>query len=335
MTRDHRVVMVVGSSDARHDGVADYVRHLVPALGDAGIDVVTVEMTSLDDTGRRVRAAAPDVVHVQFAPSAFGFSSDVGRLPPLLGPDVPLVTTAHEDGDLGQLASSTVVVTNTAHADALRTRISASVELIPLAPNVSRRHGGRDASGAPVLAFFGYVHPVKGVRYLLEALSLLPDTRLLVIGGFTSLALPDAEARRFRAELETLAARLGVTHRVRFTGYLPPDEVSELLGGADVGVLPFTHGVTTKSGALLTLFAHGLPTVVTDGGDPDLVDGRNVCVAPGRRDGPALAGTIRRLLADDGLRQRLAGEAIRFAAPRTWDGVAARHRELYERVIGG
>jgi glycosyltransferase involved in cell wall biosynthesis len=331
--------MVVGSSDARHDGVADYVRHLVPALGDAGMDVVTVDMTSLDETGGRIRAAAPDVVHVQFAPSAFGFSPTVGRLPLVLDRAVPLVTTVHEDGDLGGLARSPMVVTNAAHADALRTRTDSAVHLIPLAPNVSRHHARRHGIDGPVLAFFGYVHPVKGVRYLLEALALLrdrhPTVRLLVIGGFTSLALPADEAREFRAELVALAERFGVSDRVRFTGYLPPGEVSELLSGADVGVLPFTHGVTTKSGALLTLLAHGLPTVVTAAGDPELVDGRLVRVTPGRRDGPALADAIHGLLADGGLRRRLAEEAVRFAETRTWDGIAARHRDLYEQVAGG
>jgi glycosyltransferase involved in cell wall biosynthesis len=177
------------------------------------------------------------------------------------------------------------------------------------------------------------------VRYLLEALALLrdrhPATRLLVVGGFTSLALPDDEARRFRAELVALAERFGVADRVRFTGYLPPDDVSALLSTADIGVLPFTHGVTTKSGALLTLLAHGLPTVVTAADDPALADGRQVCVAQARRDGPALADAIERLLADGALRDRLAGEAVRFAETRTWDAVATAHRELYDDVTAG
>jgi glycosyltransferase involved in cell wall biosynthesis len=208
-----------------------------------------------------------------------------------------------------------------------------------LAPNVSRQyhhHGGTDD---PVLAFFGFVHPVKGVRYLIEAVALLrdrhPTLRLLVIGGFTSLALPEDEARRFHEELMTLAERFGVADRLRFTGYLPPDEVSALLSTADIGVLPFTHGVTTKSGALLTLLVHRLPTVITSAGDRALIDGDQVCVAAAHKDGPALADAIQRLLADRALRERLAIAAVRFAQANSWDSIAAEHRDLYEHVVAG
>ncbi|HVV20956.1 MAG TPA: hypothetical protein VHF06_16080, partial [Pseudonocardiaceae bacterium] len=65
-----RVAMVVGSMDARHDGVADYAGHLARALGGAGVDVTPVVLTSLAQAGRRIRDVAPDVVHVQFAAPA-------------------------------------------------------------------------------------------------------------------------------------------------------------------------------------------------------------------------------------------------------------------------
>jgi hypothetical protein len=40
-------------------------------------------------------------------------------------------------------------------------------------------------------------------------------------------------------------------------------EVSALLHAADAAVLPFTAGVTGKSGALLAALGHGVPTAVT------------------------------------------------------------------------
>jgi glycosyltransferase involved in cell wall biosynthesis len=190
----------------------------------------------------------------------------------------------------------------------------------------------------PVLAFFGYVHPVKGVRYLIEAVARLAarhrGLRLVVVGGFTSRALPAAEAGRFRAELLDLARARGVPDRVEFTGYLPADEVSARLAGADVGVLPFTEGVTTKSGALLTLFAHGLPTVATvaDRPDPDLRG--QVYPVPARRDADALATAIDTVLCDDGLAARLGAAGARFAADRSWARVAEEHRRWYEEVLG-
>jgi len=47
------------------------------------------------------------------------------------------------------------------------------------------------------------------------------------------------------------------------TGYLDAEKASQFLIRADIGVLPFNHGVTLKSGSLLTLMAHRLPVIVT------------------------------------------------------------------------
>src|SRR6185503_14464399 len=117
---------------------------------------------------------------------------------------------------------------------------------------------------AEVVAFFGFVHPVKGLRYLIEAVARLRARRdrlhLLVLGGFTSLALPHDEARAFREELTSWAGECGVGEHVTFTGHLPTAEVSAALHAAEVAAFPFTAGATTKSGALLSAFAHRLPT---------------------------------------------------------------------------
>lgn len=331
-----RVALVRGSADVRHDGVADYVAHLATALRAAG---VAVHVLDAADLPREVDA---DLVHVQFSPSAFG-DRDPAWLAAVLRSGRPLVTTMHEQGWPAELAAAAdaVVVTNETHARAC----TGPVTTIPLAPNVScavndRAAGGGAGGAGPVLAFFGYVHPVKGVRYLMEAVALLrsryPAVRALVVGGFTSLSLPRAEAEAFRAELTATADRLGVADRVRFTGYLSAPDASAALATADVGVLPFTHGVTTKSGALLTLLAHGLPTIVTPARppDPELVDGRIAYVARRVRDGAAIADAVAGVLSRPAARDRLAGEGGRFAREHSWARVAADHVALYDRVLG-
>ncbi|HKT03840.1 MAG TPA: glycosyltransferase, partial [Rugosimonospora sp.] len=314
-----RVALVHGAAPVRLDGVSDYVARLAGALPGAGVEPAVVPvpgpgrhgwLSTLDSVADRVAAVRPDVVHVQFSASGYRFSGVPGLLLPyLLGRRVPahLVTTLHEYGDppadAGRLvpASRDLVVTNEAHARALYRRTGRVAVRVPLAPNVDVvpvAPGARErvrarlglGTGTPLLAFFGFVHPVKGVRYLIEALPALrvrfPGTHLLVLGGFTSLALPEPQARAFRAELVEQAGRLGLAGAVTFTGYRPAAAASELLSAADLAVLPFTAGVTAKSGALLTLLAHRLPTVVTvpDAVEPGLVDGDTVLYARGRRD---------------------------------------------------
>jgi glycosyltransferase involved in cell wall biosynthesis len=305
--------MVQGGTDRRLDGVADYTAHLVPALRESGVDVVPVRF------GDRVPAV--DLVHVQHAP--FGFP-DVrnARFP------VPLVTTLHEYDETLVPASDALVVTNPSHGRELRERTGLAAWHIPLAPNVPVLDVPPRRFPDVTVVFFGFVHPVKGTRYLIEAVRSLPDVRLMVVGGFTSLALPPEEAQAYRAELTALA-----DDRVEFTGHLPAAEVSAILGGADVAVLPFTAGVTTKSGALLTVLAHGLPTLVTDAGDPELVDGETVALIDEVRSAPAIVAALERVLGDEVLRRRLSSRGRAMVAERTWPRIARRHRDLYEQVL--
>jgi glycosyltransferase involved in cell wall biosynthesis len=336
-----------------------------------------------------LRRSDPDLVHVQFAPSAYRFSPTIGVLPLLLGRRLPLVTTLHEyawwswparvpapvwralesrrwwDRETLTLAprSDRVVVTNDDHARAVLHRLGIEAARVPVGPNIVPPDGspaspggspGRDAAArlrvreslrlpvdAWLLIFFGFVHPVKGVRYLIEALARLraddPDVRLVVAGGFTSLALPSAEASAFRRELEGTARAAGVAGAVSITGHLPAAEISVLLRAADVAVLPFTGGVTTKSGALVAALAHGLPAVVTaaDPPDPLLVDGRTAVVVGRTRDPVALAGGLRRLLADPGLRTRVAAGGAALVADRGWPRIATDHLTVYAEVLAG
>ena len=373
--------MITGPAPAHLDGVSDYAERLAGGLGGAGVEVEAVPLRppapgrwlkATVAAAERVRRTRPDLVHVQFAPSAYRFSALPGLLPRLLPSGTPLVTTIHEYGwwtaprwipgsawrPLERLrlwdretallvpASRAVVVTNPEHGAEVLRRTGRRPVLIPIAPNVElpaappdpaetrRRYGGDF-----LLVFFGFVHPVKGVRHLLDALPALrnirPGLRLVVAGGFTSQALPEGEARAFRRELEALAVRRGVGGAVTFTGYLPAPEVSALLAAADGAVLPFTSGVSVKSGALLAALAHGVPTAVTvpDEPDPRLRDGENVAVIPVRRDADAIAVTVRRLLVHPELRERLAEGGRAFAAGHTWPAVVRAHLDLYERVL--
>ncbi|MCW2535420.1 MAG: putative glycosyl transferase, partial [Modestobacter sp.] len=111
-----RVGLVCGHFDPARDGVADYTRHLARQLRSAGCRPLictahryartpgeeVVGVTDRWDAPGVLRAARAmtglslDVVHVQFSPSAFGFSRAVGLLPLLLPAGTPLVATLHE-----------------------------------------------------------------------------------------------------------------------------------------------------------------------------------------------------------------------------------------------
>ena len=316
-------------------------------------------------------------MHVQWAPSAYGWSGAVGLLPALLR--TPVVTTLHEYGVVGLAGpgaragcgrrwsgpgASTGRASCSGRAagrswsrtrgtpPSCARRLHREPTLVPIGPNVPGP--GPDAAGArarvrsrlgladgvPLLAFFGFVHPVKGVRELIDATALLRDAgvdvHVEVAGGFASLALPGEEARSFRAEVEQRIADRGVGDRVHLTGWVDGAEVSELLSAADAVVLPFTAGVTTKSGSLLAALEHGAPVLATvaDVRDPALVDGVTVLDVHARRDPRAIAESVLRLLDEPGLAATVARGGQELAATRGWPTIAAQHRAVYASVLG-
>ena len=131
------------------------------------------------------------------------------------------------------------------------------------------------------LVFVGRMAPVKGLRILMEALTLLPPDqpkpRLTLVG--------DGEDRQ---TLEALAQ--DVAADVVFTGYLDQPSVADVLSTADAFVLPsFAEGVPV---VLMEAMAAQLPVIATQvAGVAELIDnGKNgFLVAPGDASGLAQA----------------------------------------------
>ncbi|MCU1667611.1 MAG: hypothetical protein JWP40_538 [Blastococcus sp.] len=397
-----RVGLVCGHFDPARDGVADYTRHLAEHLRSAGCEVLIctahryartpgAEVVGVTDrwdvpgvlrAGHALGQLALDVVHVQFAPSAFGFSRAVGLLPLLLPAGTPVLATLHEygvrvtEGVGGRLRSALwstmerrgcadretlvltvkaarLLVTAPEHADVVKARFAhrgLEVTHVPIAPNIPlARVDGEDipsavraSLGLPpdvlLALFFGFLHPVKGLERLVEAVAtvrrVLPDLRLVLAGGAESHSVPEGDAAAMRRGLEDAARRHGVEHRVIFTGYLREDDVSRLFRAADVAVFPFDAGVTAKSGSLLAALAHGVPTIATarpgELDRPTEVEG--VLRVPPRNTA-ALADALRLVLCDRALATRLAAAGKSCAARWTWSDIAEFHALMYAEVL--
>ena len=331
-----RVALVCGAFRPRLDGVADYTARLARRLPSEGVEPAIYDVAGLPG---RLEA---DLVHVQWAPTAYR-----GRLPDL-GGDVPLAVTLHEMEDLErgglQLAAraAMVVCTGEEAAAVMRAKLpGAAVEVVPIGPNVdmgwarSPEGAAEDAGVDGQLAvFFGFVHPVKGIPYLLDALVAVrarhADLRLAIVGGFESLALPGEEAAAYRAEVDEQIEARGLWDAVTVTGWQAEEVVSRILRRADLAVMPFTAGVSAKSGALLTVLAHGLPVVATR--PPGGADRPGVRFVP-VRDPAALAEAIAGLLDDPAEAARLSGEARASVPGDPWGDIARAHRELYDAVL--
>ena len=159
----------------------------------------------------------------------------------------------------------------------------------------------------------GRLEAVKRVDLVLRAMSHAPPPVSLVVAGTGTM----------RPALESLAAELGVSDRVRFLGEVADDEIVRLYSGA-LGVIfpPYDedYGYVT-----LEAFLSGKPVITTtDAGGPTefVEDGVNGWVAV---PDPAAIGAAIGALAANRVQAAAFGAAGRARARAiTWDGVIDR-----------
>jgi glycosyltransferase involved in cell wall biosynthesis len=178
--------------------------------------------------------------------------------------------------------------------------------IVPLFTTLPPARGAEHESGRRVL-FAGRIVAPKGVAVLIRAAGDV-DAEFVICGDGWRLG-----------EMRELAARIGVTDRVRFTGWLTPRELARELAEASVVAMPSLWPEPFGLGGI-EAFEAGRPVVASlTGGIRDwLEDGVNgLAVKPG--DARELARALNELL-DDPARRREMGvagremAAVRFSA---------------------
>lgn len=178
-----------------------------------------------------------------------------------------------------------------------------------------------------ILLYQGAVQAGRGLELALEALALLPDARLWVVGdGY------------HRAALEQLAHQLGVNERVRWWGQLPFGELGAITPRASVGLsLETTLSANLAHSSPNKLYDYlqaRLPVVVA----PRPVHRRVVEQwACGRvlneETADGLAVAIRELLDQPEAYAEAQAGAARAAEAFTWEGQARTLLGVYARAL--
>ncbi len=201
---------------------------------------------------------------------------------------------------------------------------------IPKEEKVALRRKLGIAQGQKVVLYLGRLEEVKGLPYLLEAFaSLQRNDAVLVLVGTGSE----------RSRLEQLARKKDITDRVRFVGYVPPEQTRLFYALAYVYVLPsITTPYFKEPWGLVVNEAmnQGVPVIATDavgaaaGG---LVQkGINGFVVP-EQDSAALAQVLRCILDDPDLRERLGRSARRIIAGWDNERMVMGFRQAIEYVM--
>jgi glycosyltransferase involved in cell wall biosynthesis len=322
------------------------------------VDVLESDIGGRDAAWSHLRAAAgrlrsADVVHVQWRTA--DWDARFGGIPRL---EVvlrslrrPLVVTMHDvfvpearwarrlsPGALGIRRLAHAATSLVVHSEDERARLdgfvpAAKVEVVPhfveVRPSLPDRDAARsklDLGDKRAVTLLGTITRRRGHRLVIDALASLPsDVTALFVGA-------TIEGRdHVRLEHERHAVDAGVADRVRFLGYLPDDQLEDVLVATDVALCPFR--VMSASGALATWISAGRPIVASDLAPIRELD----ALAPGALhafapyEPEALAARIREALdlAPAGPHPPVVALARRLATPRIMD----RYLGLYRAAV--
>ena len=351
VAREHPSAPAVESRGPVHVARVDASPPVVP-FDDLLPWVMAFNTAVLAAGARAARERPVDVVHVH----DWLVASAGAELADLL--DVPLVATVHATewgrhrGHLPPGVSPTIHAVEgwlTERADAVITcssymrdqvrelfgRPEAAIDVIPNGVDVGwfaldpaevrafRRTLAED--GTHLVLFAGRLEYEKGVQTVLHALERVTDlagpVRFLVAGVGT-----------YTDELRALVERLGLGHRVRFTGFLEEQALRLHYAAADVAVAPSLYEPFGLVAA--EAMACGTPVVASDtGGLREILAGGHGLTFP-PEDAEELADRIVEVLTDPALAADLVARGLRHIRARfDWDDVATRTAAVYARSV--
>ena len=209
------------------------------------------------------------------------------------------------------------------------------VHLVPNYPEVGdpverrelRNLPGGDAldPGRPVVLYLGGLMAGRGLERLVDAIGLVPDAQLVLLGG-------GVEKGRL---LDRAAAGGAPVHVLE---PVAPELVEAYASSADIGVSPivasclnYRYSLPNK---LFQYMAAGIPVVASDFRQVrDVVEGSGAGVVVDTTRPEAIARAIGRILADPGLAAAMAARGRAAVADRyNWSHAAAVLRAVYDAI---
>jgi glycosyltransferase involved in cell wall biosynthesis len=276
----------------------------------------------------------PDIVHAHYA-SSYGFVAGLARIHPLIlsvwGSDIfQFPKNALNKRILSYSLSSADVLCSTSQAMLEETKkyTDKSIELIPF--GVDTNHFVYDpsqkSSGEFHIGIAKSLKDIYGFPKLIEAFGKLANeedyAHLVIIGD-------GPEKERY----QKMVSDRGLEEKVTFVGFVPQEELPQLLTQLDLFVLPSeseSFGVSA-----LEAEACGVPVIVNNvGGLPEVVKhGETGMIIP-NNDPQEIYKAMKTLLNDDYNRHQMEVNAVRFVKENyQWEDCVQKTVAIYEKNL--
>lgn len=247
--------------------------------------------------------------------------------------------------ELGQLANRLVVMSRQAEELAQTVygvapeRVTMIPHGIPDVPFVESDHfkSTLGFGTRPVLLTFGLIGPGKGIEFALRAMKIVAERFpevLYIIAGATHPNIVRHNGEAYRHSLERLVSELGLNNNVQFQSrYASSSELRNLLGAADICVIPYPHRQQVTSGTLAYAVGFGKAVVSTPFWHAEELLADNCGRLTPFGDENAFAERLIQVVEDRRRRDELRQNAYARGRPMIWDAVAASYLRLGAEII--
>jgi len=248
-------------------GIFSYSRDLSEALAEKGVEVYIIRLPRfgrktpaiLQNVVDQIPVQNVDLIHVQHEYGLYnglegGFYGGLKHL------KMKLVTTMHAVGNLTidrvTATSDKVIV----HNKFCKGRFRLNSEIIPHGCKPSETMPRKEAmkflgldERIPIVGYCGFISAYKGLDTLIDAVSKIPQSALLIGGGWHA-----GLGTQYISSINAQSQKL-LPHRCKWLGFVPDNELPRAYGAMDVVVYPSIY--STESGALLMALSHGKAVV--------------------------------------------------------------------------
>ncbi|GAG66283.1 unnamed protein product, partial [marine sediment metagenome] len=315
-------------------GIFSYSRDLSEALAEKGVEVLIIRLPRfgrktpqiLQKVVDQIPVQDVDLIHVQHEYGLYNnlegsFYSGLKRL------GMKLVSTMHAVGNLTvdrfvANTSDKIIV----HNAFCKKRFRFNSEVIPHGCKPSETMPKDEAMKGlgidpmiPLVGYCGFISAYKGLETLIEAVSKIPKSALLIGGGWHA-----GPGGQYVASINAMSQRL-LPNRCKWIGFVPDENLPMAYGGMDVVVYPSVY--STESGALLMALSHGKAVIANR--LPPFREKEKLGALTTFKGVNSLVKKIRKVLRDDEYRASLEEGARAYVEENSWSKVAEQHIDLY------
>jgi glycosyltransferase involved in cell wall biosynthesis len=177
-------------------------------------------------------------------------------------------------------------------------------------------------SGRKVLLFFGLIRDYKGLDLLIDAMTELDDSYLLLIAGEVY-----GKFDKYKDMIQEKRLQNRISLHLK---YIPDSELPLYFSAADICVLPYRSG--TQSGIVAVSYHFGLPVIVTDtGGLKEMVtEGKTGHVVP--EPNPMLIADAAAKFLENEDRAKYTENIEKFKQERSWENFVRSLLDFYKNM---